>query len=113
MSPFCCCFLLKITACYRALVAEVINGWRDSVPVFVCTTFYAQHQEGLGQNGGIWGHSAEAEMDSQAEQLLLADAKISPVLARPMIHGYGSVGYSLGEEEVQNEALKAGWYPGS
>lgn len=57
--------------------------------------------KGLGQNGGIWVHSAEAETDSQAEQLLLADVKISPVLARPMIHSYGGVGYSLEEEEVK------------
>lgn len=45
------------------------------------------------------GHSAEAEMDSQAGQLLLADAKI--MLAMPMIHSYGGVGYSLGDEEVK------------
>lgn len=35
-----------------------------------------------------------------AEQLLLADAKNCPVLARPMIHSHGDVGYSLGEKKV-------------
>lgn len=91
MSPFCCCFLLKITACYQGLAAEVTNSWQDSLPALVCTTFYAQHQEGLGQNRGIWHLSAEAGTDSQAEQLLLADTNISPVLARPVIHSYGFI----------------------
>lgn len=44
VSPFCCCFLPKITPCYQVHVAEVISGWWDSLPVSVCTTFYAEHQ---------------------------------------------------------------------
>lgn len=69
--------------------------------LFLSAQHFMLSTKGLGQNGGIWGHSAEAEMDRQAKQLLLADTKISPVLARPIIHSYGGVGYPLGEEEVK------------